>query len=96
MLSLNQAPRAGRARQVVHQCSVKRTARKQSPLKIDEQALLGVSGECGEQRQAVLNYSNSTLFAEPAASPHTPGACPTEASCGCGGEQWTNTGFFVD
>jgi hypothetical protein len=33
--------------------------RAQSPLKIDEQALLGVSGECGERQQAVLNYSKS-------------------------------------
>jgi hypothetical protein len=55
LLSLNQALRAGSE---LAGDDVKRTARKQSPLKIDEQALLGVSGECGE-RQAVLNYSNS-------------------------------------
>jgi hypothetical protein len=73
MLSLNQAPRAG------SELGRRRQAhREQSPLKIDEQALLCVSGECGE-RQTVLNYSNSSPPVQELAYgvpyiPHTPTA----------------------
>jgi hypothetical protein len=40
--------------------SAPRASNRHSPLKIDEQALLGVSGECGE-RQVVLNYNVVTM-----------------------------------
>jgi hypothetical protein len=81
---------------------VKRTARKQ-----DEQALLGVSGECGE-RQAVLSKTKNcglgkTLFAQLAYDagvrlrrPLTRRELAPLSELRLRGEKWTTAGCCVD